>query len=234
MTVQIVSVLNKCKTLETFVVFKVSYSTFVLKLETPRMKTKIIEIATELFLNLGFKSVTMDDLASEMGISKKTIYTHFDNKTKLVEATTEYLFNTVCVSIDNILDEKKEPIEELYAIKAFVMHHLKNEKTSPQYQLQKYYPKIHSELKIKQFAVMQECIISNLNRGMEDGIFRDNIDVEIISKLYFIGIIGIKDVEMFPAQEFPMTKLMDDYLEYHVRGIATEKGLKILNKLIKE
>lgn len=198
------------------------------------MKTKIIEIATELFLNLGFKSVTMDDLASEMGISKKTIYTHFDNKTKLVEATTEYLFNTVCVGIDNILDEKKEPIKELYAIKAFVMHHLKNEKTSPQYQLQKYYPKIHSELKVKQFDIMQECIISNLHRGMKDGIFRDNIDVEIISKLYFIGIIGIKDVDMFPAQEFPMTKLMDDYLEYHVRGIATEKGLTILNKLIKE
>lgn len=198
------------------------------------MKDKIIETANEMFLNLGFKSVTMDDLASEMGISKKTIYAHFQNKTKLVEATTDYLFCKVCVGIDAILEEKKEPIEELYAIKAFVMFHLKNEKASPQFQLQKYYPKIHSELKLKQFEVMQECVIENLNRGINEGIFRENIDVEIISRLYFIGMVGLKDLNMFPSEQFPMPRLMDDYLEYHIRGIATEKGLKILNNLIKE
>ena len=59
------------------------------------MKVKILEKASDMFLNLGFKSVTMDDLAQEMGISKKTIYTHFENKTKLVEATTLHLFNTI-------------------------------------------------------------------------------------------------------------------------------------------
>ncbi|GAA3509169.1 TetR/AcrR family transcriptional regulator [Aquimarina addita] len=198
------------------------------------MKEKIIEKANNMFLNLGFKSVTMDDLASEMGISKKTIYTHFQNKTKLVEATTEHIFCTISDGIDTILEEKKEPIEELYAIKAFVMHHLKNEKTSPQYQLQKYYPKIHSALKFKQFEVMQECVIENIRRGIDKGVFRKNIDVEIISRLYFMGITGIKDQELFPVTMFPISKLMGDYLEYHVRGIATDKGLHILNNLLKE
>ncbi|MDY8136847.1 TetR/AcrR family transcriptional regulator [Aquimarina sp. 2201CG5-10] len=198
------------------------------------MKEKIIERANDMFLNLGFKSVTMDDLASEMGISKKTIYTHFQNKTKLVEATTNYIFCKISNGIDDILSEKNEPIEELYAIKAFVMFHLKNEKTAPQYQLQKYYPKIHSTLKGKQFDVMQECVIENLKRGIQKGVFRDNINVEVISRLYYIGMVGIKDQLMFPMQFFPITKLMEDYLEYHVRGIATEKGLNILNKLIKE
>ncbi|WP_025741328.1 TetR/AcrR family transcriptional regulator [Aquimarina pacifica] len=198
------------------------------------MKEKIIERANELFLNLGFKSVTMDDLASEMGISKKTIYAHFQNKTKLVEATTDYLFCTICDGIDTILEEKKEPIEELYAIKAFLIEHLKDEKTSPQYQLQKYYPKIHDILKKKQFEVMQECVIENLQRGIEKGVFRTGIDVEITSRLYFIGMMGIKDQDMFPVQRYPMSKLMADYLEYHVRGIATEKGLHILNKLINQ
>ncbi|WP_298541811.1 TetR/AcrR family transcriptional regulator [uncultured Aquimarina sp.] len=198
------------------------------------MKEKIIEKANDMFLNLGFKSVTMDDLASEMGISKKTIYAHFQNKTKLVEATTDHLFCTISDGIDAILEESKEPIEELYAIKAFVMYHLKDEKTSPQYQLQKYYPKIHNNLKVKQFETMQECVIENLERGIKKGVFRENIDIEIISRLYFMGMIGIKDQEMFPRQIFPVSKLMADYLEYHVRGIATEKGLKILNKLIKE
>ncbi|WP_299223102.1 TetR/AcrR family transcriptional regulator [uncultured Aquimarina sp.] len=198
------------------------------------MKEKIIEKANDMFLNFGFKSVTMDDLASEMGISKKTIYAHFQNKTKLVEATTDHLFCTISDGIDAILEESKEPIEELYAIKAFVMYHLKDEKTSPQYQLQKYYPKIHNNLKVKQFEAMQECVIENLERGIKKGVFRDNIDIEIISRLYFMGMVGIKDQEMFPRQIFPVSKLMADYLEYHVRGIATEKGLEILNKLIKE
>ncbi|MFD2563955.1 TetR/AcrR family transcriptional regulator [Aquimarina rubra] len=198
------------------------------------MKEKIIEKANDMFLNLGFKSVTMDDLASEMGISKKTIYAHFQNKTKLVEATTDHLFCTISDGIDAILEENKEPIEELYAIKAFVMYHLKDEKTSPQYQLQKYYPKIHNTLKVKQFEAMQECVIENLERGIKKGVFRENIDVEIISRLYFMGMSGIKDQEMFPRQVFPVSKLMTDYLEYHIRGIATEKGLEILNKLIKE
>ncbi|WP_299258335.1 TetR/AcrR family transcriptional regulator [uncultured Aquimarina sp.] len=198
------------------------------------MKEKIIEKANDMFLNFGFKSVTMDDLASEMGISKKTIYAHFQNKTKLVEATTDHLFCTISGGIDSILEENKEPIEELYAIKAFVMYHLKDDKTSPQYQLQKYYPKIHNNLKIKQFETMQECVIENLERGIKKGVFRENINIEIISRLYFMGMIGIKDQEMFPIQNFPVSKLMADYLEYHVRGIATEKGLEILNKLIKE
>ncbi|RZS98978.1 TetR/AcrR family transcriptional regulator [Aquimarina brevivitae] len=198
------------------------------------MKDKIIETAKDMFLNLGFKSVTMDDLASEMGISKKTIYTHFKNKTKLVEATTEHLFCTICNGIDGILDEKHEPIAELFAIKSFVMRNLKDEKTSPQYQLQKYYPKIHTTLKAKQFEVMQECVIENLNRGIATGVFRDTIDVEFVSRLYFTAIAGIKDQTMFPSDMFPMPTLMENYLEYHIRGIATQKGIEILNNLIKE
>jgi len=174
------------------------------------MKEKIIKKANDMFLNLGFKSITMDDLASEMGISKKTIYAHFQNKTKLVEATTDHLFCAISDGIDSIIQENYDPIEELYAIKTFVMHHLKNEKTAPQYQLQKYYPKIHQKLKAKQFDVFQECVVDNLKRA------------------------GIKDQEMFPNNRFPVSKLMDDYLEYHILGITTEKGRKILNNLIKE
>ena len=198
------------------------------------MKEKIIHTAIEMFLNLGFKSVTMDDLASEMGISKKTIYAHFQNKTKLVKETTEQIFCEISTGVNNILEDKKEPIEELYTIKAFVMLHLKNEKASPQYQLQKYYPKIHSELKVKQFDVFQECIIENLNRGIAEGVYRNSINVEMMSRLYFMSVTGLKDGTMFPAEQFPMTSLMDNFLEYHIRGIATEKGLQNLNQFIKE
>ncbi len=198
------------------------------------MKTKIIQKANDMFLNLGFKSVTMDDLAFEMGISKKTIYTHFQNKTKLVAETMDYLFENICAGIDTIIAEQHEPIKELFMIKAFVMQNLKNEKTAPQYQLQKYYPKIYEGLKCRQFDVMQDTVCENIKRGIEKNIYRTDIDISTIARLYFIGINAIKDQELFPMEQFPVSKLMKDYLAYHVRGIATEKGHTLLEHILKE
>lgn len=196
------------------------------------MREKIIHKATELFINLGFKSVTMDDLANEMGISKKTIYSHFRNKTELVEETTMTMCDFITCGIDNIVSLAKNPIEELYEIKKFVMVHLKDEKSSPVYQLQKYYPKIHKALKQKQYESMHGCVSENVRRGMVMGIYRDNLDVEFVSRIYFSGVTSIKDNSLFPTEIFSKAQLLDYYLEYHLRGIVTPKGRKILNSII--
>ncbi|WP_179344342.1 TetR/AcrR family transcriptional regulator [Winogradskyella ursingii] len=197
------------------------------------MREKIIHKSADLFINLGFKSVTMDDIAKEMGISKKTIYVHFPNKTKLVEATTLHMFETISYGIDCICALEKNPIEEIFDIKQFVMEHLKNEKSSPQYQLQKYYPKIFTSLKSKQFEVMQGCVTENLKRGLSQGLYRDNIDVDFISRIYFNGMVNLKDQDLFPLKKFSMNTLMEYYLEYHLRGICTPKGLETLIRLLK-
>ncbi len=196
------------------------------------MKEKILKKATELFLDLGFKSVTMDDLAHEMGISKKTIYSHFSNKTKLVEETTANLFCVISTGIEQIRGLHKNPIEELYEIKKFVLVHLKNEKSSPQHQLQKYYPKIYDKMHSGQFELMEECIEENLQRGIDQGVYRENIQIDFISRIYFSGVTSIKNQKLFPMHKFPVASLMDEYLEYHLRGIVTPKGRKILNTII--
>lgn len=196
------------------------------------MREKILHKATELFLNLGFKSVTMDDLANEMGISKKTIYSHYENKTKLVEESTMYMFGFISDGINHIVSLQKNPIEELYEIKRFVMLHLKDEKSSPSYQLQKYYPKLHETMRSKQFEIMQDCVIDNVKRGIEMSIYRENLDIDFVARIYFSGVTSIKDGNIFPQNKFPMTQLMDDYLEYHLRGIVTPKGRKKLNEII--
>jgi len=196
------------------------------------MRDKIINKAAELFLTLGFKSVTMDDIANEMGISKKTIYVHFKNKTKLVEAVTFNLFDNICDGIDNICETSNNPIEELYDIKMFVMHHLKDEKTSPQYQLKKYYPQIHDVLRQKQFEKMHESVKESLAKGTNTSVFRENINIDFISRMYFNGMTGIKDPSIFPTKKYDMVYLMESYLEYHLRAIVTEKGMKILNSFI--
>lgn len=194
------------------------------------MKEKIINKSTDLFLTLGFKSVTMDEIASELGISKKTIYVHFANKTKLVEAVTFSLFETICEGIDTICDNSENPIEELYDVKFFVLNHLKNEKASPQHQLKKYYPKIYETLRVKQFEKMHGSVKDSLQRGVDSGLFRDSINVDFISRMYFNGMTGIKDETLFPKSTFEMSTLMENYLEYHLRAIVTENGFKILNK----
>ncbi len=196
------------------------------------MREKILEKATDMFLNLGFKSVTMDDLAHELGISKKTIYTHFNNKTKLVETTTDHLFHIISTGIDQICNLGKNPIEEIYDIKKFAMTHLKNGKSSPQHQLKKYYPKIFSNLKKKQFEVMQTCVVRNINKGIEQTIYRNNLNIDFVSRIYFSGVFSIQDRELFPLGSFEMQDLEDYYLEYHLRGIVTPKGRKILNSII--
>jgi len=196
------------------------------------MKDKILHKSAEMFLNLGFKSVTMDDIAFELGVSKKTIYNHFSNKTDLVEEVTASVFEIVCTGIDLISSKESNPIEELYEIKRFTMEYLKNEKTSPQYQLQKYYPKIYATLKKKQFGVMQDCITENLKNGVEQGLYRASIDIGFISRIYFHGIMGLKDVDLFPLKQFSMNNIMEFYLEYHLRGICKEKGMEIVTKII--
>ncbi len=213
--------------METFFVYIVSYCNFASFI----MKEKIIHTATDLFLNFGFKSVTMDDISHKLGISKKTIYQHFKNKTQLIEATTSSVFLTISTGIDAICSAKKNPIDEIYEIKVFVMQHLKDEKSSPQYQLKKYYPKIYTALNKQQFNLMQKCVIQNLQRGIKLGWYRNDLDVDFIFRIYFQSMVAIKDKDLFPQQKFAMPNLMDYFLAYHLRGICTAKGISYITKI---
>ncbi|MGB5418996.1 TetR/AcrR family transcriptional regulator [Algibacter sp.] len=196
------------------------------------MREKIKQKAAEMFLTLGFKSVTMDDIAQEMGISKKTIYVHFSNKTKLVEAVTFEVFESICEGIDGICNTSPNPIQELYDIKLFVMQYLKNEKESPQYQLKKYYPQIYQRLHVKQFEKMHGSVKLSLQKGIELKLFRSNINIDFISRMYFTGSTSIKDSNFFPPEIYDMDYLLESYLEYHLRAIVTENGIQLLNKFI--
>lgn len=196
------------------------------------MRNAILQKATDLFLTHGFKTVTMDLLAAEMGISKKTIYAHFNNKSELVDATTNELFDLISCGVDHICTLDKNPIEELYEIKRYVMLHLKNEKTSPQYQLQKFYPETFQKLQKRQYGMMQSCFLNNIKKGVSSGIYRDNLDPEFIVKIYFSGVNAIKDVALFPPSINGIVEIMEQYLEYHLRGIVSSKGLHLLKNIL--
>src|SRR6187402_3568135 len=108
------------------------------------MKDKIISKATELFLRLGFKSVTMDDIANEMCISKKTIYKFFCNKEILIEESTEMVHKTIHESIDTVVAKNYNAIQENFEVKKIFKEMFKSGETSPVYQLKKHYPEIYN------------------------------------------------------------------------------------------
>ncbi|MCM5662537.1 TetR/AcrR family transcriptional regulator [Galbibacter mesophilus] len=198
------------------------------------MKDKILDKSTEMFLTLGFKSVTMDDIAESLGISKKTIYQHYKTKAALVEAAVLYLFDSICNGIDFICEASENPIEELFHIKKFVSEYLKDDKSSPQFQLKKYYPKIYDRIIWKQFEVMYDSLKENLEKGIASGIYRPEIDIDFIARIYFSGMVSVKDTDLFPSSTYIPSVITEKFLEYHIRAIATENGLKILNEFINE
>ena len=192
------------------------------------MKSTIIEKATKLFLQLGFKSVTMDDLAVSLGVSKKTLYIHFENKHQLVKEVAYSIFEKVTRDIIKIKEGTSNPIEELHCVKMEAMKYLGSEKTSPNYQLQKYFPKIYEDLKTKEYQYLGEMVKSSLQNGIDSGLFRTKIDVEFVSRLYLNGMRGIRDIEIFPIEQFKIEDLFENYLDYHLRAIVTPEGMKSL------
>ncbi|MGB2370073.1 MAG: TetR/AcrR family transcriptional regulator [Flavobacteriaceae bacterium] len=197
------------------------------------LEKSIVDTSTELFLTLGFKSVTMDDIAEEMKISKKTIYTFFANKEALVQSVVFSMYSYITTNLTQIREKANNPISELYEVKMFIMHQLKGEKTSPQHQLRKYYPNIHNELQKKQFDFMTKSVKKSLTKGVEMKLFRPSIDIDFISRMYFNGMVGIKNVDMFPIEKYSPEQLMENYLDYHLRAIVTEDGMKLLSSFIK-
>ena len=194
------------------------------------MKRDIIVSASSLFLQYGYKAVTMDDIAEHMHISKKTIYVYFSDKTSLVRSAVFHVFEEVKNKIITVQSSFENPIIALYEIKKIAVEVLGKKDKSPQYQLQKYYPSIYIEIRKKELSALGETFKMNLKKGMESGLFRTSIDTEFITRIYFNGFRGLRDIELFPPQDTDIDSVIGKYIDYHLRAIVTPKGLHFLQK----
>ncbi len=187
-------------------------------------KAKIINKAREMFLNFGFKSVTMDDLAINLGISKKTIYSYFRNKTELITEITNQMLSNFTKEIDSLVEKLDEPIQQLYSIQEVLTKYNWINKSSIGYQLEKYYPKIHSGFKNILFQTLHNYIVENLKKGVKDGVYRNDLDVDFVSRLYIYGLYGINKDELFSDEIFLNTNLEESHFNYYILGITTDQG----------
>ena len=234
---KLINYLNKIfkKTLETFLVFKVSYVPLPKLFE--RMKETVLKKSLELFIKNGFKSVTMDDIAKELGISKKTIYQHFSAKDELVKATVDYVFTSATDKMKSIAGNCKTPIHEHFEMKNCLGDLFgQNVQASTIYQFNKYYPNLAERLQQKKHENYDFTILRNLRDGVAQGYYRDDIDIDFVGKIFFASTTAFFNDEMFINLQ--STQSIDELnyklLEYHLRGIVTPKGLQILEQLLQK
>lgn len=195
------------------------------------MKDKIISKATELFLKLGFKSVTMDDIAGEMCISKKTIYKYFCNKEVLIEESTSMVHKQVHEIIDTIVAKGYNAIHENFEIREMFRNMFKNNTdTSPIYQLKKHYPEIYQNILSHEIDQCNQYFGANIEKGISEGLYRKDINIPIYVKFYYTLIFHINETTV---SEREAQKIELEALEYHTRAMATEKGILELEKQLK-
>jgi AcrR family transcriptional regulator len=196
------------------------------------MKEKIISKASELFLKLGFKSVTMDDIAGEMCISKKTIYKYFCNKEVLIEESTATVNKQVHQIIDTIVAKNYNAIYENFEIREMFRDMFKNNTdTSAIYQLKKHYPEIYQNVMSHEIEQCSHYFRENIEKGIRENLYRKDLNIDIYVKFYYTLIFHINENTM---SEKEAQKIELEALEYHTRAMATSEGILELEKQLKK
>lgn len=197
---------------------------------TTGLKEKILVKAEALFMRYGIKSVTMDDIARDLGMSKRTLYQYVDNKSDLLNQIIQQFAIKEQATIEALSNDASNAMEEMINIAKHVTQTLREVPSSTLYDLQKYY----RDAWILMQSITQEhihgVIKSNLEKGIEEGLYRSNLNVDIIAKLYVGKTNLIVDEDMFPLKNYNKEQLFLEYVRYHIHGIASTKGLELFGK----
>ena len=192
----------------------------------------ILEKVRCMYQKYGIKSITMDDVSRELGISKKTLYQHVADKLDLVQKVMDLEIELRLNEFDSVFCCDKNAIEELVEMHRLVNLSMKEYNPSTDYDLRKYYPDIHKKMFEIRRKRMFENVLNNLKKGKLQEIYRADLNESIIAKLTVVRILQMIDNETIPVLEFTSTDFFSEVLIYHIRGIANENGLKILEENI--
>jgi AcrR family transcriptional regulator len=193
-------------------------------------KIEILEKVTKLFLKYGIKSVSMDDIARELGISKKTLYQYFKDKEEIIQLIVSEESEKKSCQFSKFFNKDLNAIEESLEVFKIANEYLKEINPVVEYDLRKYYPKIHKEISEFRTKQIDETIKKNLLKGISEGLYRNDFDLEIIAKIHIAGIDLMMSEEFFSTDEFSSKKVFNELFIYHLRGICSKKGLKFLEE----
>lgn len=192
---------------------------------------EILLKVSELYMRYGIKSVTMDDVAQKLAISKKTLYQHVKDKQDLVTKVVETKKLFVEKRIKSIVDSDLNAIEITLKISEFLANHMKSYPPTFEYDLKKYYPTVFSKHSKARRKNVFNTLLSVLNKGIKEGLFRDDLIPEIIAKIQVQRIESNNEDTFRDIGNYSIDEILNQVFTYHLRGICSKKGLEYLDNM---
>ena len=196
------------------------------------LRDRIIEVSSDLFMSNGCKSVTMDEVAAANGISKRTLYEHFKDKTNLLEECLLMMEEKMKMLGEKAFSGSKSIIELVC---------LEHESQSDMMikmrirffeELKKYYPDLYDKMH-KRFTDFHKVTTRKfLERGQKEGLFLINIDMEVVGRMVFEIATIIQNSEIFSLANHSRKQLFRETMVMYFRGISTEEGIKMIDKYL--
>jgi len=189
----------------------------------------ILSQSVDLFKKYGIRSVSMEDIAREMGISKKTLYCHVNGKTDLVEKILQYSLTIFEEWFNQVEAKNLNAIDELLEISKRMNEEYQKFDASDVFALKKYYPAIfknHLEYKTR---LAYRIALQNILKGISQGLYRADLDADLTARLFIQKMIGIHNSDFFMQENQTFEKIFEVMIENHIRGIANEAGITYYN-----
>lgn len=186
---------------------------------------EILKKTLQLFFKYGVRSISMDDIANQLGISKKTLYNHFENKADLIEKIMLGHISDEEHLCEQLVDDKANAIDQLAQIYQFNLNLKGNINPTLIFELKKYYGKVWQHFEDHKHNYVQKQVFKNIELGQGQGLYRKDLNAQIISRIYTNRIDMIVDGDVFPMTEFSFREVIHELFIYHIRGIATSEGI---------
>jgi AcrR family transcriptional regulator len=187
-----------------------------------------------LFKKYGIKSITMDDISRELGMSKKTLYQYVADKSELVEKVIQNEFNDFKNKVNALLSEDIDEVLQLIKFNRLILENLKTYNTVIENDLRKHYFDLYQKLKLQYIDLFRECIRSNITEGKKHGIYRNEIDIDVLTKLHVSRIEQAPYSEVYTIEEYTSPGFAREACMVHIKGLINEKGQILLNRHLQE
>lgn len=202
--------------------------------EHDQHRDRILQGALELFLKYGIRSVSMDDIARHLSISKKTIYQYFIDKDEIVTQATLQYMNHTKGCIEELAKNSKNALDELMRIQNFMRKNMLELNTALLFDLKKYHSKAYQGWVQHKNNDIRESVVRNLKQGMEEGLFRNNLHPDILAMLRVESIQWLYDGNIPVTDKYRMIDIQVQMLDHFMYGLLTEKGRKLYEKYKQE
>ena len=194
------------------------------------VKEKVLKEAQSLFWRYGVKSVTMDDIARHLGMSKKTLYQFFNDKDDLICQISENFLKKEAADLEALGKSAKDSVEAMMLMSKYIKVSFENITPSLIYELKKYHPKAFKIFTEHKRSFLLDSLVKTLQKGANEGVFRDELDLIVLAKWRIEQIQLAFDQEVFPSENFKLDYVQLQLFEHFIYGITTLKGHTLLNQ----